>query len=100
MSDAPRTKEPESPEERAGEDESRRARIEAGIRAVREGHGANCSSIGSDIDTIFASAVLGSAVFAAVVASLGREKVRVVGATPPPVAASPTAPASDGEPRS
>lgn len=62
------------------DDEVRRARIEAGVRAIREGHGANCSSIGSVIDTIFASAVLGGAVLAAVVAALGREKVRVVGA--------------------
>jgi hypothetical protein len=82
----------------------RRARIEAGVRAIREGHGANCSSIGSVIDTIFASAVLGGAVFAAVVASLGEEKVRVVGspgaaATPPPAPTTPAA-APTEEPRS
>jgi hypothetical protein len=64
------------------DDALRRARIEAGIRAVREGHGANCSSIGSVVDTIFATAVIGGAVFAAVVAALGREKVRVAGAAP------------------
>jgi hypothetical protein len=74
-------------------DDQRRARIEAGVRAIREGHGANCSSIGSVIDTIFATAVLGGAVFAAVVASLGREgpeTVRVVG----PPARSPAEPSA------
>jgi hypothetical protein len=75
------------------DDEARRARIEAGVRAIREGHGANCSSIGSVIDTIFASAVLGGAVLAAVVAALGREKVRVVGA---PVAEGAVAPGATG----
>jgi hypothetical protein len=74
--------------------DERRARIEAGVRAIREGHGANCSSIGSVIDTIFASAVLGGAVLAAVVASLGREKVRVVGSP-----ASGPAPAEPAPPR-
>jgi hypothetical protein len=64
-------------------EDERRARIESGVLAIREGHGANCSSIGSVIDTIFASAVLGGTIFAAVVASLGRERVRVVGASPP-----------------
>jgi hypothetical protein len=79
------------------EDENRRARLEAGIRAIRQGHGANCSSIGSVIDTIFASAVVGSAVFAAVVASLGREKVRVVGGQSPPDDAPATGPAEAPE---
>lgn len=49
------------------------------VRAVREGHGANCSSIGSVIDTLFATATVGAAVFAAVVAALAREPVRIVG---------------------
>jgi hypothetical protein len=49
------------------------------VRAVRLGHGANCSSVGSVIDTLFASAVVGGAVFAAVAAALGREDVVVVG---------------------
>jgi len=76
-------------EDPPSEDE-RRARLEAGVLAIRAGHGANCSSIGSVIDTIFASAVLGGAVLAAVVASLGREKVHVVGTAP-----APAAPAAD-----
>ena len=62
----------------------RRARIEAGVRAIREGHGANCSSIGSVVDTLFVTALLGGAVFAAVVAALGKEPIEVVGDTPPP----------------
>ncbi len=50
----------------------------AHVRAVRLGHGANCSSIGSVIDTLFATATVGAAVFAAVVAALAKEQVRVV----------------------
>jgi hypothetical protein len=49
------------------------------LRAVRTGHGANCSSIGSVIDTLFATATVGAAVFAAIVAALKREPVKVVG---------------------
>jgi hypothetical protein len=51
------------------------------VRRVRLGHGANCSSIGSVVDTLFATATVGAAVFAAVVAALAREPVRL---TPPP----------------
>jgi hypothetical protein len=50
------------------------------IRSVRLGHGANCSSIGSVVDTLFASAVLTGAIFAAVCAALATEKITVVGA--------------------
>jgi hypothetical protein len=49
------------------------------IRVVRLGHGANCSSIGSVVDTLFASAVIGGAVLAAVLAAMRQEKVVVVG---------------------
>jgi hypothetical protein len=52
---------------------------EDNIRALRAGHGANCSSIGSVIDTLFATATVGAAVFAAVVAALKKEEIRVVG---------------------
>ncbi|MDP9037630.1 MAG: hypothetical protein M3O50_22765 [Myxococcota bacterium] len=45
------------------------------VRSVRIGHGANCSSVGSVIDTLFATAAVGSAVFAAVVAALAAEPV-------------------------
>ncbi len=61
------------------------------IRAVRAGHGANCSSIGSVIDTLFATATVGAAVLAAVVAALGREDVRIAGDDAPP--APPPSPA-------
>jgi len=47
------------------------------VRIVRTGHGANCSSIGSVVDTLFATAAVGAAVFAAVVAALKREDVVV-----------------------
>jgi hypothetical protein len=66
------------------------------VRAVRAGHGANCSSIGSVIDTLFATATVGAAVFAAVVAALKREEVKVVG-TPSAPGDAPGAAASAGE---
>jgi hypothetical protein len=47
------------------------------IRCVRSGHGANCSSIGSVVDTLFVTATVGAAVFAAVVAALKREDVHI-----------------------
>jgi hypothetical protein len=47
------------------------------VRSVRVGHGANCSSLGSVIDTLFATAVAGTALFAAVVAALSKEPATV-----------------------
>jgi hypothetical protein len=47
------------------------------VRRVRLGHGANCSSIGSVVDTLFATATVGAAVFAVVVAALAKEPVKV-----------------------
>ena len=61
-------------------------KLEESIRAVRVGHGANCSSIGSVIDTLFASAAIGGAIFAAVAAALASEQVRVVGRAEDPEA--------------
>jgi hypothetical protein len=66
------------------EREVERAVNEEHVRVVRAGHGANCSSIGSVIDTLFATAAVGSAVFAAVLAALRDESVTVVGETEPP----------------
>jgi hypothetical protein len=40
------------------------------VRVVREGHGANCSSIGSVIDTLFVAQVTAGVLFAVVAASL------------------------------
>lgn len=48
------------------------------VRALRLGHGANCSSVGSVVDTLFVSAAVGGAVFAAVCAALREEPVREV----------------------
>jgi hypothetical protein len=48
------------------------------VLRVRTGHGANCSSIGSVIDTLFATATVGAAVFAAVLAALKTEDVKIV----------------------
>jgi hypothetical protein len=53
--------------------------LEEHVLRVRLGHGANCSSLGSVIDTLFATAVVGAAVFAAVAAALESEGVRVAG---------------------
>jgi hypothetical protein len=70
----------------------RRERVdERHVLRVRAGHGANCSSIGSVIDTLFATATVGAAVFAAVVAALEKEDVRVVG----PAARTASAPAAE-----
>ena len=40
------------------------------VRVVRLGHGANCSSIGSVLDLLFATAAIGSAVFVAAAAAI------------------------------
>lgn|GEM_PF-1414233 len=65
--------------EGGGEPRRERAIGEEHIERVRVGHGANCSSIGSVIDTLFATATVGAAVFAAIVAALKKEEVRVAG---------------------
>lgn len=49
------------------------------VRAIRLGHGANCSSIGSVVDTLFVAAVVSGALFAIVLAAMKEEKVTVVG---------------------
>jgi len=67
------------------------------ILALRAGHGANCSSIGSVVDTLFASAVIGSMVFAAALAAMKSERVTIAGA-PRGDKPGPT-PRSDGGPR-
>ncbi len=46
---------------------------------VRIGHGANCSSIGSAVDVLFASSVVATAILAAVMSSLEREAVELAG---------------------
>lgn len=51
------------------------AAILKGLRAVRRGHGANCSSVGSVVDMLFASAAVGGALFAAVAAALASEPI-------------------------
>jgi hypothetical protein len=52
---------------------------EENVRVLRLGHGANCSSVGSVIDTLFIGAALGGAIFAAVCAAMKNEGVTVVG---------------------
>jgi hypothetical protein len=76
--------------------------LEAHVQRVRLGHGANCSSVGSVVDTLFATAVVGAAVFAAVVAALEREDVRVVGrkaSSPNEPAKGPTTDATASRPK-
>ena len=62
------------------------------VRVIRQGHGANCSSIGSVVDTLFVSALVGGAVLAAVLAAMKNEAK--VADTPRPPDPKP----SDGEP--
>ena len=66
------------------------------VRGVRTGHGANCSSIGSVIDALFVTALAGGAIFAAIVAALGQESIRVVG--DPPRAEGETKPEAESAP--
>lgn len=47
--------------------------LEEHVLVVREGHGANCSSIGSVIDTLFATAVVGGVLLTAILAAMKRE---------------------------
>ncbi len=48
--------------------------LEEHVLVVREGHGANCSSIGSVIDTLFATAVVSGVLLTAILAALEKEK--------------------------
>jgi hypothetical protein len=50
---------------------------------VRLGHGANCSSIGAVVDTLFASAVVSTMIFAAVAAAMTREPITIIGKNKP-----------------
>lgn len=52
---------------------------EENVRVVRLGHGANCSSIGSVVDTLFVAAVVSGAIFAVILAAMKDEDVKVVG---------------------
>lgn len=69
--------------------------LEPHIAIVRTGHGANCSSIGSVIDTLFVTALASGAIFAAVAAALESEEVRV--ASPPTKDGAPNTTPSEGE---
>lgn len=55
------------------------------VLAVRVGHGGNCSSVGSVIDTLFLGAAAGAAVFAAICAAMQEEKISVIGEPAEPV---------------
>ena len=57
------------------------------LRVVRVGHGGNCSSVGSVIDTLFLSAAAGGAVFAAICAAMENEEITVVNEGPEATAA-------------
>jgi hypothetical protein len=81
---------------------TRSAVASASICAIRPGHGANCSSIGSVVDTLFVTSLLGGALFAAVIAALDKEPVEVVGAGSRSAADAPEKPgdeAAEGEKR-
>jgi hypothetical protein len=49
------------------------------LRVVRVGHGGNCSSVGSVVDTLFVSAAVGGAMLAAICAAMKAEPITVVG---------------------
>ena len=66
--------EPDAPE-RAADGEVRPEHV----RSLRLGHGANCSSVGSVIDTLFLGAAVGGAIFAAVCAAMRDEPVTFIG---------------------
>ncbi|HVJ91235.1 MAG TPA: hypothetical protein VM580_15635 [Labilithrix sp.] len=64
----------------ARDDDDDRARVEPHhVKALRLGHGANCSSVGSVVDTLFLGAVAGGAIFAAICAAMRDEPIRIVG---------------------
>jgi len=67
------------------------------VRALRIGNGANCSSVGSVIDTLFLASAVGGAIFAAVCAALRDEPVRVVGERPSDEDAAPDPPREERE---
>lgn len=50
-----------------------------GVLAVRAGPGANCSSIGSVVDMLFAAAVAAGVLYVGVAASLGDRALEQVG---------------------
>lgn len=50
------------------------------VRVVRVGHGGNCSSVGSVIDTLFLGAAAGGAIFAAICAAMKVETITVIDA--------------------
>ena len=83
--------------EKEREDAVGRESLPEHVLAVRLGHGANCSSVGSVVDTLFASAVVTGAIFAAICAAMTKEEVTVVGARPgeQPDASKGTAPGDD-----
>lgn len=57
-----------------------------GVLAVRAGHGANCSSVGSVVDLLFAASVGGGALLVAIAAAFEereRASVGAEGAAPP-----------------
>jgi len=61
-----------------------------GVLVVRRGPGANCSSIGSAVEMLFLSATVGTAILAAVAASLDPKDDEPDDEEPPAVAAAPT----------
>jgi len=88
-----------SPETAEDERAERERVLRDHIQSVRLGHGANCSSIGSVVDTLFASAVVTGAIFAAVCAALAREKITVVGSTAKPAEPAETSGTAKSEER-
>jgi hypothetical protein len=68
------------------------------LRVVRVGHGGNCSSVGSVVDTLFVSAAVGGAMLAAICAAMKAEPITVVGSAAKPGPARGTAAEPEPEP--
>jgi hypothetical protein len=66
------------------EEEEEEENLEEHVKVIREGHGANCSSIGSVIDTLFIAQVTAGALLAVVAASLAAKTEDVEKKKPEP----------------
>ena len=70
------------------------------VRAVRIGHGGNCSSVGSVVDTLFLGATAGGAILAALCAAMRDEQehpIVIVGSNEATSEAEPERPPPSGE---
>ena len=67
-----------APVESETEHPTREPVLPGSVRVIRVGHGGNCSSVGSVIDTLFLGAAAGGAILAAICAAMQDEEITVV----------------------